>query len=400
MKSSFLLCALVLLGLLGCKHEAIETGSPQIEAVGVAKPVAAQIAAYVEFTGRTEATNTVDVRSRVTGYLKKVQFEEGAVVTKDESKLFLIDPETFEAEVQRAEAEIARAQAQQVRTKAVLARSKALLPKGAISQEEYDQNVADVAVAEAAVKAATAVTKQSQINLSYTEIYAPITGRISRPLVTEGNLVNANVTILTTIVSEGDMHVYFDVDEQTYLTYKALAAAAAKAAGSRSDQGRGKDLKVLMALANEEGFPHAGKIDFMDNQLDRATGTIHVRALIDDPEHKLVSGLFVRVRVPIGEPKPGLLISERAVQSDQGQKYVWVVDKGGKIAYRKVKLGAWQDGLRAVDEGLTADDQVVVTRVQQVHEEEPVQTQEVPMPVSGVPSQPVTTVETEKALKE
>jgi RND family efflux transporter MFP subunit len=388
----------VLFFMFGCSREpaATKPAEPaepaEAIAVAVARPVAKDVQSYEEFTGRTEATESVDVRSRVSGYLAKILFEPGRPV-KTGAPLFEIDRETFEAEVDRAKADIAKAEAQLQRADADLARAKTLLPKAAISQQDYDKFAADRSVAAADLKSANAAAKQANVNLKHTYIDAPIDGVVGRPLVTQGNLVNANATVLTTIVSKGDMHVYFDVDELTVLKYKKLAPEEPEKAKKESSN----KVPVLMALADEEGFPHRGHIDFIDNQLNRNTGTIQVRAVFDDPQNKLVSGAFVRVRIPIGEPKSGLLISERAVMSDQGQKYVWVVDKDGKIAYQKVALGGWQDGLRIVDDGLTAKDQVVVTGIQQVREGLEVKTQEVKMPASGVDPVAVTAVSPESS---
>jgi RND family efflux transporter MFP subunit len=384
----------VLFFVVGCGGETPSTPQPGNIAVAVAHPVAIDVQGYEEFTGRTEATELVDVRSRVSGFLSKILFDAGKPVTA-EKPLFEIDHETFVAEVDRAQADIAKADAQLQRADADLERAKKLRPTRAISQEDFDKLAADRAIAAAALKSANAIAKTANANLKYTYINAPISGQIGRPLVTEGNLVSANTTVLTMIVSKGDMHVYFDVDELTLLKYKKLAPDEPENA---MKDPRAK-IAVLMALADEEGFPHRGHIDFIDNQLNRNTGTIQIRAKFDDPQNKLVAGAFVRVRIPIGEPKPGLLISERAVMSDQGQKYVWVVDKDGKISYQKIKLGSWQDGLRVVEDGLTSNDQVVVTGIQQVREGQKVQTQEVSMPASGLDPAAVTNAAPESSPK-
>jgi RND family efflux transporter MFP subunit len=384
----------VLFFIVGCGHEPTTAKPPESLAVAVARPISKDVQSYEEFTGRTEATESVEVRSRVSGYLAKILFEPGRPVTTG-TALFEIDRETFEAELDRAKADIAKAAAQLQRADADLERAKTLLPKSAISQQDFDKFVADRAVAAAELQSANAAAKQANVNLKHTYINAPIDGVVGRPLVTQGNLVNANATILTTIVSKGDMHVYFDVDELTVLKYKKLAPDEPK----KPQKAPPSKIPVLMALADEEGFPHRGHIDFIDNQLNRNTGTIQVRAVFDDPQNELVSGAFVRVRIPIGEPKPGLLVSERAVMSDQGQKYVWVVGKDGKIAYQMVTLGGWQDSLRIVDTGLTAKDLVVVTGIQQVREGQEVKTQEVTMPASGVDPVAITSTPPESASK-
>jgi len=369
------------IAVVGCGgHKGDTSGAPQEVAVAVSAPVEASIRGFEEFTGRTEALESVEVRARVTGYINEIPFKPGSNVTKDKDLLFLIDPRPFEADLDKAEGEIAKAQAQLLRADADLERAKTLRPKGTITQEDFDRTVADQAVATAALKYANAASRQAQLNYQYTRVVAPITGRVGRPLITEGNLVVANQTVLTTIVSQGGVYAYFDVDELTWMKYDKDKAKGADAPANGAEKKR-KDIE--MAFVNEPGFPHHGEIDFYDNQLAKSTGTIQIRAKFDEGS-QLPSGAFVRLRVPVGDPKPGLLISDRAVATDQGLSYVWVVDKDQKIVYRPVKLGNWQDNLRVVEDGLQAGEQIVVSGLQSLREGITVKTQVIPMPGSDV----------------
>lgn len=332
---------------------------PPAPQVSVAQVLAREVAQWDEFTGRVEAAQSVQVRPRVGGYIERVAFAEGQEVAKGDL-LYVIDQRPYRAELARAQADLARARAQAQLAQSQAARAANLLEVRAISREEYDERIAGSSQAAAGLRAGEAALDLARLNLEFTEVRSPIAGRAGQALVTEGNLVTAASTLLTTVVSLDPVYVYFDGDEQTYLRYGELAR--------RGERPSSRDARnpVFVGLANESGFPHEGYVDFVDNQLDPATGTIRARAVLANPERVFSPGLFARVKL-IGSGKhAALLIDDKAVLTDQDRKYVYVVDAQNKAQRRDIKVGRLSDGLRVVTEGLAASDRVVVHGVQKI----------------------------------
>jgi RND family efflux transporter MFP subunit len=285
----------------------------------------------------------------VTGYLTKVSFKPGSTIQQGDV-LFEIDPRPYQAALDAATAEVTRAEAHLKLAAANLERAKELLKKGAIGQEDYNKAVGDVEEAKAALTAAQASREIHQLNLSYTKITAPISGKIGLPALTEGNLVTADSTSLARIITVDPVYVYFDVDERTQLRLARL-----KGKGNKAEA-----LPVQMGLADENGFPHEGKVDFVDSEVNPKTGTVRWRAVFANPDDLFMAGLFARVRLPIGGPHKAMLVPENAVGSEQGKKYLFVVNDKNVVEARVVKLGSRHGELREVTEGLTSEDWVVV----------------------------------------
>jgi len=382
MNSSFahsaVLFSSLCLGLAGCARNGPETAPAAPPTVSVSYPVEREVTDYVDFTGRTAAVDSVEVRARVWGYLDKVNFKEGTLIKKG-SVLFEIDPRTYEAALKQAEGNLEAAQARLKRLDADLTRTRDLLNQKAVSPADFDKVVGDRGEAAASISALKAAVEQAKLDLGFTKVLAPIDGRVSRYLLTVGNLVQSGQsggTALTTIVSVDPIYVYVDVDERTVqYVRKLIREGKAKSA-------RDVDLPIMLGLANDVGYPHRGVLNFVDNQVNPKTGTLRVRGVFPNKDEVLSPGYFARVRVPIGFPHHSLLISERAIDTDQGQKIVYVVDKDNKVAVRPIQLGALHDGLRVVDEGLTAGDQVIVVGLQQVRPGLLVEPKLVDMPVS------------------
>jgi len=382
MNSSFAKSAVVLmslcLGLAGCARNGPETAPVTPLTVSVSYPVEREVTDYVDFTGRTAAVDSVEVRARVWGYLDKVNFKEGNLVKKGQV-LFEIDPRTYEAALKQAEGNLEAAQARLKRLDADLTRTRDLLNQKAVSPADFDKVVGDRGEAAASISALKAAVEQAKLDLGFTKVLAPIDGRVSRYLLTVGNLVQSGQsggTALTTIVSVDPIYVYVDVDERTVqYVRKLIREGKAKSA-------RDVDLPIMLGLANDVGYPHRGVLNFVDNQVNPKTGTLRVRGVFSNKNEVLSPGYFARVRVPIGFPHQSLFISERAIDTDQGQKIVYIVDKDNKVAVRPIQLGALHDGLRVVDEGLTQGDQVIVVGLQQVRPGLVVEPKLVEMPVS------------------
>lgn len=370
--------AVLALHACGKKDEAPPpaAAAPPAMPVSVAAVLEKDVQEWEEFTGKLEAVERVTVRPRVSGTIDKVYFKEGNEV-KQGDLLFLIDPRPFDAELRRAEADAARAQAQVELAKAQLARSEELVKSGFISKQGMDEKVHAEREATASLKAAQASITTARLNLEYARIRAPISGRIGRAEVTEGNLVNGGgggeATALATLVSLDPIHAYFEADEQVFLRFARM--------GGDSATGKGKVTgnAVLMGLSNETGYPHQGHIDFVDNQLNPATGTIRARAVFDNKERLFTPGLFARMRITGGGTTRAVLITDRAVGTDQSKKFVLVVGGNDTLAYREIKLGPVVDGLRVVRNGLKAGERIVVNGLQRVRPGMPVAPQIVPM---------------------
>jgi RND family efflux transporter MFP subunit len=329
-------------------------GPPQVT---VARVMERPVSDGADFTGQLQAVNTVRVRPRVGGYVESVRFTEGTLVHKGDV-LFKIDPRPFQAEVDRLAAQRTQARAQLRLAEANAQRAKRLLDKHAISQEEADRQITAAQSAKAALAAADAALSAARLNLDFTDVRAPIDGRVSNARVTPGNLVTSN-DVLTSVVSVNPVYAYFDVDEHTWLKLDHLRAAA------RSD-GRTPRVRVAMGLSDEQGYPHEGRLDFVDNQLHTDSGTMRLRAVFDNAKGLFTPGLYAHVRVQMGQPKQRVLIDDRAVGTDLANQFVYVVDAQHKVQYRKVSTGPLFHGLRVVESGLKPGDEVVVNGLQRV----------------------------------
>lgn len=351
-RSGWLAVLLPALAVAGCGQARNQSAPPPPAEVLVGEAVQKEVTEYEDFTGRIEAVETVEIRARVSGYLGKIHFSEGEEV-REGDLLFEIDPRPYQAELARAEANVVQSNAHLKRLDADFTRARGLLPKRAISQEEYDKMAGDRAEAEAAVGVTAASRDVASLNLKFTKVLAPVSGRISRHLIDRGNLVRADETPLTTIVTLEPMHAYFDVDERTLLKLRRLGGAL-------------KDVSVLLGLADEEDYPHAGKIDFIDNRVEASTGTLRVRGVFMNPDRILTPGLFVRIRVPISKPHYANLVPEKALGTDQGQKYLYVVNQDNEITYRRVRTGQLTDSLRVIEQGIQPGERFVVSGLQRV----------------------------------
>jgi RND family efflux transporter MFP subunit len=369
--------ALVLLALVGCKPEDPQVAERPPPAVTVARVVVRKERDYDEYTGRLAAVDEVQVRARVSGYLVNWTFTPGEEVKKDQV-LFEIDPDLYKADLNRTTAAIAQAEARVKRLEADYRRAERLLPTGAVTREEYDKVVGDLGEARAGVGVAKANQETSNLNLKFTKVRAPINGRISRPLVTKGNLIRADDTLLTTILSVDEAYVYFDIDEKSLLRYQ------------RSTRGNGsktttpvplKDLKIpiKVALEGDAGFPHEGTLDFAENTLDASTGTFRARGVLPNKKRIFTAGLRARVQVPVGPDFEAILVAEEAVGTEQARRFVYVVEND--VAKRRtVKLGRTRGELVVIEEGLKKGDVVIVNGVQRVRPEMKVDPKLGPMP--------------------
>lgn len=322
--------------------------------------MARDVTEWSEFTGRLEAVHNVDVRPRVSGLIAAVRFTEGAVVRRGDV-LFEIDARPFQAEVDRLRADLARAKAAFARATAERERALRLSAEKAMSAEETDRRTSSATEAEAQVASVEAALRSAELNLEFTRVIAPIGGRVGRAIVTEGNLVSAGppeATLLTTLVSLDPIYATFEVDEPSFLAFQRATGTRTGAAARTAD--------IRMALAGETDFPRTGRLQFLDNQLDAATGTIRVRAVFANADGALTPGLFVRLRMSGGEPYPAVLVQDQAIGTDLDKRFVYVVDDEQAVAYRPVTLGPLVDGLRVVRSGLQPDEIVLVNGLQRV----------------------------------
>jgi RND family efflux transporter MFP subunit len=352
--------------LAGCgtKNEFVPPPPPQVT---VARPVTREVADALEFTGWTEATDAVDLRCRVNGYLEQVLFEDGAMVDKGQM-LFVIEQAPFEAALAASRAELAKAEASLQLEQSEYDRTVPLVRRGATTEADLDVAAAELATAKANVAAAEAALKQAELNLSYTEVRSPIKGRIGRRLVDPGNLVQAEQTLLGRVESYDPIYAYFSVSESDLLRYVSLTVD-----GGGSLQSMEQDPpKLYLGLANEEGFPREGRFDFSERSIDRETGTAMQRGVFENDNWTLVPGLFVRIKAPVGSPRSRLLVEERAVSADQRGDYLLVVGDKNIVEYRPVKLGIVTNGLRVIEDGVEADDLIVVNGLQRARPGAPV----------------------------
>ena len=347
------------LALAACSDPPAASAPPAPQ-VSVTTVSARALTQWDEFNGRIEAVDRVALRPRVSGYIERVNFTEGQEVEQGDV-LFVIDARRYEAALAGAQADLLRARTTAQLRATEAARAQRLVAAKAVSNEEFDQRRAAAAQARADVQAAQAAVETAALNVSFTQVRAPISGRTGRALITAGNLVNADGdSVLTTLVSLDRVHVHFDADERRFLRYAELARTGARP----SEQGGGVQVKV--GLLGESGHPHEGRADFVDNAVDRASGTIRVRALLDNTDRKLVPGLYARVRLQGEHLQRAITVDDRAVMTDQDRKYVYVVDETNKALRRDVRLGRVDGGQRLIVEGLKQGDRVIVNGTQKV----------------------------------
>ncbi|WP_186192570.1 efflux RND transporter periplasmic adaptor subunit [Burkholderia gladioli] len=354
-------------GVIRASASAPQNAAPPLQEVDVANVLSKTITDWQTYSGRLEAIERVDVRPLVSGTIVSVNFKDGALVKKGDV-LFVIDPRPYQAEVDRTAAQLAAAQARDGYAQTDWQRAQRLIGDNAIAKRDYDEKQNAARESAANVKAAAAALEAAKINLGYTRIVAPFTGRASRAEITLGNVVSAGASAapLTTLVSVSPIYASFDADEQTYLRY----------IGSQRD---GRKVPVDLGLANESGYSRSGVIDSVDNRLDTSSGTIRVRARFDNADGTLVPGLYARVKVDGSAPHPALLVDDAAINTDQDKKFVFVVDAQGKVAYREVQIGSLHGNQRVIAGGLQASDRVVVNGTQRVRPGEQVKVHMVPM---------------------
>lgn len=372
-KTIFIVLLLLSIGVAGAvvlKNQTAAAAKPTVSAaspvsVSVASALEMPVTEWDEFSGRIKAIEHVEVRPQVSGPIEKIHFEDGQLVNKGDP-LFTIDRRPFQAELERTEAVEAGARARLSLAQTQLDRSRKLIETHAIAQNELDQSNDEWQQAQANLQAAQAAVTTARLNLDYTAITAPVSGRVSRAEITVGNLVGAGVTapVLTTIVSVSPVYVEFEIDEQTYIRYAANGAAG----NSGLDH-----IPVTMGLASEQGYPHEGHLKSIDNQLDTTSGTIRVRAVFDNTKGELTPGMYARVRTGGAAEETAVLVDDRAVGTDQDKKYVMVVDAENKATYRSVTLGPIVNGLRIVRTGLHKDERIVVNGLQRVRPNEVVE---------------------------
>ncbi len=337
------------------KQGPAESAAPPPREITVAQPLQSEGIDWDEFTGRIEAVENVEIRTRVDGYLTDVSFSEGDLVKKGDL-LFVIDPRPYEAEVRRTAAELERAKAQLLLAEQEHDRAESLRKTRAIAAADYDTKVTAFHQAKAAVESSRAAVDIAKLNLEFCHIKSPIDGRVGQRRVTQGNLVETGKDILTTLVSQDPMYVYFNADENALLRYQKIS-------GSWTTQGESA-IPVELELADEAGFPHKGKLDFIDNRVDPGTGTIRLRGVFDNAKDRLTPGLFARVRVPGSEAYKAFLVPDAAIGTDQGKRFVLVVGADDVVEYRPVTLGPLRGGLRVIRTGLAAGEKIATTGLQ------------------------------------
>lgn len=377
------ICAIAaFMGLLACA----QGGTPQFPPpeVSVATVVQRSVTEWDDYSGHIEAIQSAEIRPRVAGHLNQVHYAEGGLVSQGQL-LFSIDDREYRAAADAARADLTRAEARLLLARQELARAEALIGARAVSQGELESRRVEAQQAGADVLAARARLARAELDLGFTRVTAPFSGRAGAALVKPGNLVAPNETLLTTLVSVDPVYVSFEGNERAYLRYQDLARA-----GNRQSSRDGRN-PVLIGLANDEGYPHRGEMDFVDNALNPATGTIRARAVLPNPDGVFTPGLFARVRLLGGSQTDALLIHEQAVLTDQDRRYVYVLGEGNTAARRDVRLGPQVEGLRVVESGIKPGDRVVVNGVRRIFfPGQPVHPREVPMDQPEQPPAPAT----------
>ncbi len=374
------LIATVLALVIGCSPEAPAPTAPPAE-VTVSRPLAKNASDSVEYTGTTAPLEQVEVRARVTGFLEALHFEPRQKVGRGDL-LFTIDKRPFENALSTAEAGLAMTRAQLDKARHDADRLQRLFERDAAGEEELRDAISKRDSLAASVAADEARLDQARLELSWCEVLAPTRGRVSRNLVDPGNVIAADATVLASIVNDDEVYVYFNVSERDILTIRAESRREREAAGQAASQPELRDLRlpVYVGLMTEEGHPHEGYIDYSSPTVDPSTGTQQVRAVLSNEDGVLLAGLFVRVRIPIGKPYTALTVAERALGSDQGQRYLLVVNEQNVVEYRPVNVGALHQGLRVISAGLKPDERVIVTGIQRVRPGLTVKPIDAPMP--------------------
>lgn len=347
--------------------------------VSVSQPVVRQVTDFDEYEGRIGAAKTVEVRARVRGHLIKVHFQAGSIV-KEKDLLYEIDPRPAKAELDAAKAQEKAAEASLQFAKAEYNRTRSLLSKGATSREEMESWIAKEAIAKGDLLKAQAAVERASLDLDFTKITAPISGKLSRTQVDEGNLVNSGggETLLTTLVSLDPIYVYFNVDERSLLRYRKQHRR--EKANSPEPPIKDLHIPVEIALEGEDGYPHKGEIDFADNRINANTGTIQVRGVLSNTERLFDDGMRTRVRVPIQDPHKAILVTGRALVNDQGKKFVYVVNSQNIVQRRDIELGRINEGLQEIVAGMQPDEWVIVNGIQRVREGRSAKPNQIPMP--------------------
>ena len=344
------------LAITACSRGGAQAGAPPPPEVDAAQVVVKPVRQWDEFSGRIAATDAVDVRARVSGYIDRIAFKDGDEV-KAGDLLFVIDPRPHRAAYDNALAQLARARATEQLAQENERRAQPLVAAKAMSREEFDTRRAGTTQSDADVRAAAAAVATAKLNLGFTEVRSPIAGRVSRAMLTLGNLAQADLSVLTSVVSQDPVYVYFQADEQTFLGYAELARKGERARSANP---------VRVGLATDRDYPYAGTVNFVNNQVDPATGTINLRAVVPNPDRIFTPGLYARVRLEGGAEVTAMLIDERAVMTDQDRKYVYVVGPENKAVRKDVTLGGFADELRIVRSGLDANDKVIVAGLQKI----------------------------------
>jgi multidrug efflux system membrane fusion protein len=364
-----------------CSRGGAQAAAPPPPEVDAAQVIVRPVRQWDEFSGRTAATDAVDVRARVSGYIDRIAFKEGGEV-KAGDLLFVIDPRPYRAAYDSAAAQLAHARATEQLAQEEEQRAQRLIAGKAISREEFDMRRAGSTQSSADVRAAEAAVATARLNLGFTEVRSPIAGRVSRAMLTLGNLAQADQSVLTSVVSQDPVYVYFQPDEQTFLRYAELARKGERAKSANP---------VRVGLATDKDHPYTGTVNFINNQVDPATGTISLRAVVPNPDRIFTPGLYARVQLEGGADITAILIDDKAVMTDQDRKYVYVVGPENKAVRKDVTLGGFADELRIVRSGLDANDKVIVAGLQKIFvPNEPVKPKIVAM--GALPSPPAAVV--------
>jgi RND family efflux transporter MFP subunit len=375
------------LAAIGCSKQAPKKPAAPLK-IATVQAASQKITDYDEFVGRTSAIETVEVRARVTGYIKQIHFSDGQRIQEDDL-LFSIEPDVYQAAHQQALAKIDLMKARVGLAKSKLARAKSLIDVKAISQEEYEENVSALTEAQAQQVAAEADTQISALDLKYTEIRSPISGRIDRAQITPGNIVTGGLgtgTLLTTIVKTDPMYVYFDVDEQSVLRYQRMTIQKNQTEPQSQQTSGNRELKsleipCLVQLGDEKDYPHRGKLDFLENSIDDRTGSIKLRAVLNNAENLYKAGMFVRVRVPVSEPYSAVLVPEASIGVDQDTRYVIVIGADKKPVRQSVQIGRAIGTWRVITKGLESGTEVVYRGLQRVRPDAQLDIQSVEVPM-------------------